>query len=391
MKKNMYSRTVLFILFLCNSVILSAQKTDVFKDLPIVATKKGNLVVADLSQIKKTVSMPLSAFTEELQILKLDDSDEALVPQSGIVVSDNYILIKGENSIPFKLFNKKDGKFIANVGSHGQGPGEYQLIYDMQLDEKNNRIYLLPWHAKNILSYDLKGNFIEAIPLCFEAPKGKFHVDTKANKATVVTLPFTGIKAVVWTQDLKGNLIHSVAPGHLAITPDFSNEVNGGKSGSDFSFNIFTFSPRLDSLYRYKNEKIIPAFTLDFKGKDPSIHGYRETPKYFLGDLSDPKKINEFLTTTQNNAFYIIDKESLKGSFFELKNDFLGDLNIGWPIYSFWGDYFCQNLDPGNLKTQLEEALKNTKLSNEMRAKLKKLAGSITDNDNNYILYAKWK
>jgi len=380
-----------FLLFGCKRSNVSVQEGKLFKDLPVVATKKGDLTVADLSKIKENVSLPLSTFTEELVILKLDDDGDALVSPTKTKLSDNYILVMGRNSIPFKLFSKQSGKFLANIGAFGQGPGEYQFVYDFQLDEKNDRVYLLPWNARNILSYDLKGKFIGTIPLCFNLPKGKFHIDSENNRLTVVALPFTGIEAVTWTQDLEGKLIHSVEPGHLTIQPDFSNEVYGGKVGNTFSLSIFTFGPRLDSLYNYGNEKMTPVFTLDFKGKEPSIHSYSETTKYFLGQLSEPKKINDQTTRTQNNMFFIIDKNTLGGTFFELKNDFLGDLLIEWPTGYFEEDYFCQNMDPGLLKTQLEETLKNPDLTSEVIAKVKELIGSISDNDNNYILYAKWK
>jgi hypothetical protein len=52
----------------------------------------------------------------------------------------------------------------------------------------------------------------------------------------------------------------------------------------------------------------------------------------------------------------------------------------------------ARNVDPGNLYDELEKALEpGNKLSPEMRKKLTKLKDSITDNDNNYILYAKLK
>jgi hypothetical protein len=75
-----------------------------------------------------------------------------------------------------------------------------------------------------------------------------------------------------------------------------------------------------------------------------------------------------------------------------LKNDFLGGIEIEWPTYAFNGMYFVKNIDPGSLQDQLTEALETEKnLSPDMRSKITKLRDSITDNDNNYILYAKLK
>ncbi|GHT67439.1 hypothetical protein AGMMS50239_30610 [Bacteroidia bacterium] len=359
-----------------------------------VAKKVNELTVCDRTLLNETITIPLSELTEELQILKLDDADAALVKETNVEISDNYILVKGEQQIPYKLFDKKTGKFLNNIGAFGQGPNEYRNVYDQQIDELNNRIYLLPWQTRKILVYDLNGKALDPIPLCNEAPKGKFNVDTKAGTVIVSVLPFTGAPAVVWQQTTDGKLLKSIAPGPIALTPDFSNEVSAFKTNNNFDFFIFSFVPRADSIYRYNTvqNKLIPLFTLDFKNRERTIHFYSELPNYFMGEFSEPKKITEHLTTTQNNRFYIIDKNTLKGSFFKLENDFLGNVEITYPIFRFNDEYYVCNVDPGNLKDELEKTLDtNKKLTTELRAKLTKLKNSITDNDNNYILYAKLK
>ncbi|GHT13489.1 hypothetical protein FACS189432_02250 [Bacteroidia bacterium] len=359
-----------------------------------VAKKTNDLTVCDRTLLSETVTIPLSDLTEELQIIKLDDADAALVKETEVEISDNYILIKGDREIPYKLFDKKTGKFLNNIGSFGQGPNEYQNVYDQQIDEVNNRIYLLPWQAKKILVYDLKGKVLDPIPLCNQAPKGKFKVNTKAATVIVSVLPFTGVPAVVWQQTTDGQLLKSIAPGHIALTPDFSNEVYAFKTDNNYDFHIFSFVPRVDSLYRYNpiQNKLIPLFTLDFKNRERTIHNYSELPNYYMGDLAEPKKISKNRTITQNQRDYIIDKKTLKGSFFKLENDFLGNVEITYPTYRFSSEYYVRNVDPGNLKDELEKTLNSgQKLTPELRAKLTKLKNSITDNDNNYILYAKLK
>lgn len=382
-------------LYLTFTVLFTTHSQNIpLKNWKQVAQKQNELTVCDRSLLKETVTIPLSALTEELQILKLDDADAALVKDARVTISDNYILVCGSQQIPYKLFDLKTGKFLNNIGAFGQGPNEYQLIYDQQLDEANNRIYLLPWHGKKILVYDLKGNFLDPIPLCHESPKGTFKVDAKASTVIVSVLPFTGAPAVAWVQTTGGKLLKSIAPGHLAVTPDFSNEVSAYKIGNNYDFGIFTFMPRADSLYRYdtSQNKLVPIFTLNFKNREKPIHGYSELPDYYLGEVSEPKKENEYITTTQNNRFYIVDKKTLKGTFFLLVNDFLGNMEIGWPNYSFSDGYYVRNVDPGNLFDELENALKpGNKLSPDMRKKLTKLKDSISGNDNNYILHAKLK
>ena len=396
--------TISLCLALSFTLSCHSQVNDFLSKAGKVAEKKGELTVCDYSLLKETVTIPLSALTEELQLVKLDNADEALVKESDALISDNYILVRGSSPIPYKLFDKKTGKFITNIGAFGQGPGEYQNIYDQQLDEENNRIYLLPWNANKILSYDLKGNFIGPVPLCISdisndanylIPKSVFRVDTKAGTLIVASLPDARTKAIVWQQSLDGKMLKSIDFKHLKINPNgiFNNEMYANKTKDFFSFNIFTFEPRTDSLYYYdvSQSKLIPVFTMDFKNIPLSIHHYAETKKYYLGDFSEPKKENEYITTTQNQRFYIIDKNTLKGSFFTLENDYLGGISIEWPSYQLSGDYYIYNIEPGRLSSELEKVLTNNKLTPEMKSKLTKLKDSISENDNNYIFYAKCK
>ena len=393
-----------FVVAICLLSVFSfssfAQAGDPLKSSKVVAKKvkvNGNdVVVCDQSLLgSTTIALPLSALTEELQILKLDDADAALTKENIFTqISDNYILTKGEQQIPFKLFDRKTGKFLTNIGAFGQGPNEYQSVYDQQLDEKNNRIYLMPWQTKKILVYDLKGKALDPIPLCMHAPKGRISVDTKAGTVIVSILPFEDSPAVVWTQTTKGKLIHSIPSGKF-VAPDFSNEVITTKFGGVYSFCISTYYDiKPDSIYHYESatNKMIPVFTTKFNTSEIPIHNHVEMPGFFIGEFAEKKPVTANMSTTQNQRFYLVDKKTLKGSFFELENDFLGNAPIKKPIWLFDGEYFVQNMDPGNLSDMLEKVLSsNKKLTPAQKTKLTKLKNSITDNDNNYILYAKIK
>lgn len=145
----------------------SAQTDDPLANSPIVGqyvqAGTDKVMSCDQKLLADTVRIPLSFFTEKLEIVKLDSRDEALVGQTGVTISDNYILVHGRRPNPFKLFDRR-GNFLTNIGAIGQGPGEYQMVYDAKLDEANNRIYILPWNASQLLVYDLQGNVLDPIP-----------------------------------------------------------------------------------------------------------------------------------------------------------------------------------------------------------------------------------
>ena len=95
--------------------------------------------VCHLSMLKDTVTVPLSHFVEELDMVILDNRDAALVSPSKTIIGKQYILVYKMGHVPFKLFTKS-GTYLRDIGSFGQGAGEYGLVYDAQMDEENNRL-----------------------------------------------------------------------------------------------------------------------------------------------------------------------------------------------------------------------------------------------------------
>lgn len=373
----------------------SSTQKDYLDEMPVIAEKvalpTGDLIVCDLAKATDTLDIPLSRLTEELQIVPLDNRDEALV--GGWVrttISDKYILVSNNRQIPYKLFGR-DGKFICTVGSFGQGPNEYQLTYAEQLDEAHNRIYIMSWNAEKILVFDLKGNPQPYIPLNTRVPKGKFRVNTADSTVIVTTLPFEGSPEVVWVQDMHGNRKQSIAPGHLMAPRDFSNEVMDARNTSAYDVMLLTIMPeaKQDSLYHYNLEKnrLEPRFTTLFTGEKMPWHGYTELPHHFMGDVSFPVQVSETSFQGSAPAYYIVDKTTLKGNFMRLKNDFLHI--SAWP--SFSNGYYTANMEPMTLKEQLEEALEEENLDESVQARIKACLSSLDENGNNVILLAKLK
>ena len=98
------------------------------------------------------------------------------------------------------------------------------------------------------------------------------------------------------------------------------------------------------------------------------------------------------LTLIKQAYDFIMDKQSLKGAFYKVENDYLGNLPISWFSYSCSNGYYTANMEPVTLKETLEKYLESAKdIPSADRERMQKLADSIHENDNNYILYAKLK
>ena len=355
----------------------------------------GTLISCNLKSLKDTVDIPLSYLTEELQVVQLDNRDEALV--GGWVrttVSDNYILVSNNKQTPYKLFTR-DGKYITNIGAYGQGPNEYGNTYAEQLDEAHNRIYILPWQSSKILVFDLKGNALDPIPLCLRVPKGKFRVNTAKSEVTVTVLPFPKWPAVVWTQDLKGKRKNFVAPGSLAMPQDFSNEVSMGNNTAAYDVMLMKIMPQpsVDTLYHYNaaSNKLEGRFTVKYPSNDKiPWHAYYEIPKYFIGDVSFPIQIDESTFSGSKPAYYMVDKKTLHGNYVRLYNDFIS--TPSQTIYpSFNNGYYVTNMEPMALKEILEKEVNKKGLTADKKKKVQNLIKTLNDNDNNIVMFAKLK
>jgi hypothetical protein len=191
-----------------------------------VVTPQGDeVVVANMDLMTDTIDFPMSLLLSDLEIVKLDDSQEALIGDGYTFVSPNHIVSLAYQS-GVKLFNR-DGSFITSVSKRGNGPDEYRNgLYDAQIDDSNNRLYFINFNANKIMTFDLQGNAQQHIPLAKQVKKGKFHIDTEKKRVYMAALCFEKTELAFYIQDFEGNIIQELPSNHLASqVMDFSNEV----------------------------------------------------------------------------------------------------------------------------------------------------------------------
>ncbi len=377
----------------------SAEGT-VWEGAPVVASivevDGQPVTVLDWSKVNTEIALPLSHFIEDLEIVKLEKRDEALVEACRALVSDHYILVGPADGVPFKLFDRQ-GKYLCNVGSYGDKPGEYNYyISHFQLDEAHNRIYIALWQSRQILAYDLNGKFVEYIPLATttDLTKPIFHVDADRGQITVATSPWANTPYMVWTQDMQGRHISGIPSAPYEVKMNFSSSIDHLYNGPSFEFAIQRLSDVVkDTLYHYHpdREKLTPVFTIDYA--DAVLpHGVYEHPTCFVGASASGAPIKERLTAHLINfdRHFIVDKQTLRGGLYRIYNDFLGDIPALWFSSPRYG-YYVLNRYPDRLKKDLQEGLQNEKLSPDVRTRMQTLLDSIDENGNNYILLGKLK
>jgi len=375
-----------------------------WEELPIVAEQidvNGHpLIVCHPEKLTDSIRIPLSQLVEDLEIVRLENKDEAYVRNTSIRISDNYILLHSSRNMPFKLFDRK-GKFVCDIGSVSRLPGGYSQIYDFQLDEAHNRIYLMPWNATELKVYDLQGHVQPSIPLNnpdekpWKLPKSVFHVDGDKQEVTVFTLPWENNPRMVWVQDFQGRVLKEQAPTPFNLTNTYSYEIHHNYNTPHFDFSLLDFAPQKeDTLYHYESvtNRLLPAFTLDFPQGKIQIHEHQELPTCIVGTLiGHMEEVGLTSTESRDHVNFIVDKRTLRGGRYQVYNDFLGNTPVYWLDHSRHG-YYARNLSPAMLKEELEAALRWSDLTPSIRQKVSRLVESIdVERDNNYLMIGKLK
>lgn len=394
---------VLIIATSCQPHTTSSVATS-WEELPIVAqrmeTNGEPLIVCHWNKFSDSISLPLSYFVEDLEIVRLENKDEAYTRNTSVRVSENYILLHSSRNIPFKLFTRQ-GKFICNIGSVSSFPEGYKQICDFQLDEKHNRIYLMPWNTTKLLVYNLQGEQQASIPLNvpgeqpWSLPKSVFYVNGKLQQITVATLPWETHPRKVWVQDFHGNIIQEQLNTHNKLPKDYSQEIYHLNNTKEFEFSVANYYPeKQDSLYHYniKNKQLTPVFTLSFNKNKILAHHYDELPDCFIGTVMGSMEMTGHTQTeSRNHTNFIVDKHTLRGGRYHVYNDFLGNTEVFWLANSHNG-YYARNLSPQMLMNELNEALQKNELTPAMQRKITALVESInTKKDNNYLMIGKLK
>ena len=377
-----------------------------------VKSEDNSFYSVDLRIIEKTKGtvMSLGDLMESYEIIRLDNRDEALIKTypSSVYVTDNYILLQPDDVVsPVKLFTRK-GRYVADIGGVGQGPGEYLYLFSWLVDEKENRIYLGPGRADKVLVYDLKGNYLpdEVIRFGEIVHKSQIWVDYDKKNVAVVTLPFSANvnsnfainKNVCWVQNREGDIVHRIPVNHYGLIGDYSNGLVACRNVDAISFSIFEdpmLRTRPDTLYHYDAVKniITPRFTIDHvvsENQSACTVLYETSRSYWARVTLYPNDISSNSSPVRLTTFNVCvsKKDGSVKRIDRFTNDFLG---LSYPFLTMRNGYVCISYDPLELMDALDKVLTQTDLKPEIRKRATGLRNSLHENDNDILMIGKLK
>ena len=233
-----------FLLLTGVSLFLYACSSSV-QNVTTVKLDDAQIVVLDEAKVTEKKTVKLSDLVEDFQIIRFENKDEAFFKVFWMYFSDNYICIRQDGN-PIKLFDKS-GRYIGNVGNIGQGPGEYNHIYDILLDEKGQSIYVTPIVGDNVLHYDLTGKYVDKLRFGEKINKGRIFLSPDASTLSLVHLcfrdagdKFTGANVQLQSPDSVQYVyveeIASNMKNQEGIRVGFSDEIWSYRNSVDFPF-----------------------------------------------------------------------------------------------------------------------------------------------------------
>ena len=355
------------------------------------------IITVNLSEVNKKRVVNLSDWVLEPEFIALDSSCEEAYTEGGYCcVSDNYIGMYGSSQI-YKLYDRKTGKFLRNIGKVGKNDGEYSNVYNSVIDEQNSRVYILSWNANELLCHDLNtGELIEARPLKHNVPKGAFVIDPETGNLTVAALPFEGEnETVVWKQDKEDNVLWEVPAGDLSLVPDYSHEIVGAFNTEDFDLSISTWGGRVDSLYVVKDGFLKPIFTMNFLNGNQKAassvlpnHTYTLLPDHIITSVSMPVRRASGYYSYGKPVFVVTERETEHSYVADFTNDILGRKLEYLP---FTQGYYLGVFSAEDFIKTGKAALSKGKLSGASKARISEILKAITPESNDVILLAPLK
>lgn len=334
----------------------------------------------------KQVEYPLQDIPpyKKVEMIPLETSDTVLLDGfKSMKVAKDFIAVCAGNKL--LLFNW-DGSFIAQVGSKGQGPGEYLTIGAYYLDEKNKRIGIIdPGTGMMCLTYDYSGKYVASRQLPMEQigivedacllDDGSLLMGRSCSYIILKSFALTHVDGEVVTDMLPYSPL-------MPIVNAFRHNISC--QGTD----IHVLMPFNDTIFSFSKQGVEPSFTIEIPGEMVTIgdNMQDQLSKGRFNGFSDLFESNDHLLLNYDYkgalaAFFLADKHSKEGKYY---------LNVISPpiervpffsrVVQVYKDRFICCVSPHTLFTIRELLMEDSK--DESLQQLIKLIDGLKEDDN---------
>ena len=275
-----------------------------FQLIFILLSKSQNSNISELKTLNITSSLNnqqeiyISKFLNEILYIPLETKSEALISSSAIIeVTSEFIIVKNRPKGMYQilLFDRKDGKFIREIGKQGRGPGEYLVWSLIPYNPKTKEFYAIG-ASRNLLVYDLSGKYIYKI----QEQDGKLNALPHGYFNFIDNNTFIGYIHNSSNQDTRKFVLLTKAG--LSSTLLFKqNSINNGLITPLNSLLSFRWNDKVnfietfcDTLYQVNGLSLLPRYFLDLN--EPSIFNSKQSfGNQYYPYLIDIDENNDYL------------------------------------------------------------------------------------------------
>ncbi len=285
----------------------------------------------------------LQDWVRDVEIIPLETSDKALVGNiSGIIVTDNHIIVYDIFQTKSVFIFGRDGKHRATINRRGRGPQEYVSLEHVAMLPDNKTIAINDNMGQKVLHFTLDGRFISSTPSRFRFFTMEYLTENKLVCAAYgISETDPGLQEyenrtdLLYFTDNTFEITGSTLPkrykeGRFQITPNlhkFEDQVYVHRPLGD---TIYRATPdRLKAIYRIEMKKIdgesnlrsdITAEDFDLlssqKNTFPGL--FADSKNYFNVPVVSPdRKMKNYLYSKRSGKVYRVEqrKEGVFGAF----------------------------------------------------------------------------
>ena len=227
---------------------------------------KSDIITIDLGKTRNkqgSKNFKLNDIAKNTKLIPIETNDSVLFRH--VIIEgeiEEILVVHGGNLVGNKaiyFINKADGKVSSKIARHGQGPEEYILIGPINLNKRNNTLYLSDPGSKRVNEYTFAGKFIKSIR---NDSVGGFVVFKDGNFAVSYS-PFLETEFSLGIYDSSWNLLRKGIP---KIGTDIKFDMVYFDEIIEFNDEYFYLQAHSDTLYRITADFNEPYLVLS-KGK----------------------------------------------------------------------------------------------------------------------------
>ena len=289
----------LWLAFLYCICLFSCKELHKEPSLPL-KTADNKVLELDIDLDKNT--LPFDSLMDFVSFVKLETTGDNLVGAISqiLFVNNKIIVVDFDVSKTITVYDES-GKYLNNIGTLGQGPGEYAYLGHVFLTPDRSTVVVVDMGSGNLKYFGLEGNFIKSVKFPFWFSRCEFINDNiiagHYSGGNMVQKNNVSYKPQLIITDLKGNILssgfQSFYSKNFASTTfmpllKFDNEVIYCPPFSDTIYHVS--EKGLCPLYHLNIQRASPII-IDNNTTDNSWEEYKENNPFFNGEIIELKDV----------------------------------------------------------------------------------------------------